>query len=87
MGSKKTGKVETCNKQAIDKIKRDVGLARKQPYTSNLEVTTNILQGFAITATALTIGYFAIYKNYAAKIWNVYKNEYRNVKMAGGGIN
>ena len=87
MGNKTTGRVETCNKRAINKIKREVGLSRKKPYTSNLEVTFKIFQGFAISAAALTIGYFTIYKNYAARIWNIYKNEYRNAKMGEGGIN
>jgi hypothetical protein len=87
MGSKKTGKVERCDSGAIKKIKREVGLAKRPLYTSNLKVLTQLMTWLLPVIIGMIIGYFALWKKFAAKIWSIYKNEYRNATITSTPIN
>ena len=87
MGRGDDGKIVECNEKAFRRIKKEIKLGSLKKKTTDFKITKIWLNFSVPTLLAIILGYFSIYRNYPAKIWSMFKNEYRNAAMAKGGIN
>lgn len=87
MGRSDDGKIVECNKKAFRRIQKDIKLGSRKKKTTDFKITKIWLNFSIPTVLAILIGYLSIYRSYPAKIWSIFKNEYRNAAMSKGGIN